>query len=164
MSKIIVDSDEYFKLKEKLNKLLDINKSLKEKYTQLQKKSIVDAGFSIEKYDKLKTENESLKKDITFRKQETNKLENDKKKLIYDITLFKNENEKLKTNINELKNKNKELNSMIEEFENRKKTKNEINKSNQTNKNKEFDINDFNKDYEEFIKKLKEKSQHETIQ
>lgn len=119
MSKIIVDSDEYFKLKEKLNKLSDANKSLKEKYTQLQKKSIVDVGFSIEKYDKLKTENENLKKDITFYKQETNKNEKEKEKLLYDINLFKEKNI-------ELSNKNKKLSNMIEEFENRKKTQAEL--------------------------------------
>lgn len=110
MPKIIVDSDEYIKLKEKLNKLSDINKSLKEKYTQLQKKSIIDTGFSVEKYNKLKTENENLKKDITFHKQETNKLEKEKRKLLYDISLLKNENKQLKSNINELENKNNNLN------------------------------------------------------
>lgn len=151
MSKIIVDSDEYFKLKEKLNKLSDINKSLKEKYTQLQKKSVVDVGFSIEKYDKLKIENENLKKDITFHKQETNKLEKEKGKLLYDIRLYKDGNTKLKE-------ENNKLNKMLEEFNRPRKSKTEVKPA-----KKEFNLEEFNKEYNEFIENLKKNKKNETV-
>lgn len=119
MSKILVEADEYFKLKEKLNKLSEINRSLREKYVQLQKRVTVDVGFSIESFDKIKDEITSLKKDITLFKQENSELKKTKVQILKDITLFKQEN-------CSLTNENKRLSEMIEEFENRKKTLNEL--------------------------------------
>lgn len=117
MSKILVETDEYFELKEKLNKLSEINKSLKEKYVQLQKRAAVDVGFSIESFDKIKDENVSLKKDITLFKQENSIL----KKENYNNLLNIN---KLTTELNSKNEKIEELvkkeNEMIEEFESAK--------------------------------------------
>lgn len=119
MSKILVESDEYFNVKNKLNELLEINRSLKEKYVQLQKRSSIDVGCSLEKFDKLKNENISLKKDITLLKQENNEFRKAKLNFLQDIKLVKQENKSLT-------NENKRLSKMIEEFENRKRTLSEL--------------------------------------
>ena len=158
MPKIVIDSDEYFKIKEKLNKLSETNKSLKEKYVRLQKRSAADIGCSIEAFNKEKNENENLRKNIEVLKQENINLEKEKIKLMYDIKLFKKDSEELKKNIKNLTDKNNQLNSMIEEFENRKKTKVESESKKTVSKKEEFDINKFNSEYLEFIEKLKENS------
>ena len=155
MSKILVESEDYFNLKEKINKLSEVNKSLKEKYVKLQKRSTIDVGFSIEDFDKIKNENSNLKKDITLFKQENTEIKKQKTKLLQDIHLFKQKNDILT-------NENKKLHKMIEEFENRKKTKNEIEHKPQSSNKKEFDINKFNEEYTSFIEKLKQ-NKHEAV-
>jgi len=155
MSKILVEADEYFNIKNKLNEVLEINKSLKEKYAQLQKRSSIDAGCSLEKFDKLKNENCNLKKDITLFKQENTEIKKQKTKLLQDIHLLKQKNDILT-------NENKKLHKMIEEFENRKKTKSEIEHKPQSSNKKEFDINKFNEEYTNFIEKLKQ-NKHEAV-
>ena len=146
MSKILVDSGEYFKLKNRINELLETNKKLKEKYVYLEKRIGLNVDLSI-----LEETIETLKNDANKLNQKIDNLENENK-------IIRDTNFELETKNNNIQKENNKLNKMLEEFIRPRKNKTEVKPV-----KKEFNLEEFNKEYNEFIEKLKKNKKNETV-
>ena len=105
MSKILVDSGEYFKLKNRINELLETNKKLKEKYVYLEKK------FGIEE------DVPSLKKKIEQLNTKQNELNKKLSDIQKDNDSLQNANKELTNTKDNIEKQNIELKQMVEELE-----------------------------------------------
>ena len=112
MSKILVDSEEYFKLKNRINELFETNKKLKEKYVYLEKRVGCDADLSVlkETIDMLRKKQNEISKKLENTQKENDNLKNANK----ELTLLKNDAE---TKHNNIQKENNELKKMVEELE-----------------------------------------------
>lgn len=119
MSKILVDSEEYFKLKNRINELFETNKKLKEKYVYLEKRVGCDTDLSVlkETIDVLRKKQNEISKKLENIQQENDDLKNANT----ELTLLKNDAEtkhnKIQKENDDLKNVNKELTILKNEAE-----------------------------------------------
>jgi len=180
MSKILVDSEEYFKLKNRINELLETNKKLKEKYVYLEKRVGCDTDLSVlkETIDVLRKKQNEIHKKLENAQKENDDLKNANK----ELTILKDDAETKRNNIQKendiLKNANKELTILKDDAETKR---NNIQKENDIlkNANKELTVlkndaetkhnniqkenNKLNKMLEEFIRPIKAKVGPNTI-
>ena len=181
MSKILVDSEEYFKLKNRINELLETNKKLKEKYVYLEKRVGCDTDLSVlkETIDVLRKKQNEIHKKLENAQKENDDLKNANK----ELTILKDDAETKRNNIQKendiLKNANKELTVLKNDAEtkhnNIQKENNKLNKMLEefirpikakvgpNTIKKEFNLDEFNKEYNAFIENLKKNKKNETI-
>lgn len=104
MSKILVDSEEYFKLKNRINELLETNKKLKEKYVYLEKKFGIeeDVPSLKKKIEQLNTKQNELNKKLSNIQKENDNLQNTNKELANTKDNIEKQNIELKQMVEEL--------------------------------------------------------------